>query len=193
MYRAITYLALQRGIDPNDGAALAALARVARMTVEESAPGRFERVLVDGVDATPHLRSGPVEAAVSQVSRVPAVREAMVRRQRALAREGRIVVAGRDIGTTVLPDADLKVYLDAPFEERVRRRERELAAADNDASGPVDVAEQIRRRDAIDSSRATSPMRPAADAVVIDTDALSLNDVVERVLELVRACESSAS
>lgn len=193
MYRAITYLALQRGIDPDDGVALAALADEARLAVEESAPGRLERVTVDGIDATPHLRSAPVEAAVSQVSRVPAVREALVRQQRALAREGRIVVAGRDIGTVVLPDADLKVYLDASFGERVRRRQRELATTGRDADDQAAVAQQIRHRDQIDSSRAASPMRPAADAIVINTDSLSLEDVVERILGLVRSCESSAS
>lgn len=192
MYRALTWAALQRGIDPADEAALAMLAENAEMRVVESSPGRLDGVAVDGRDATPHLRSAPVEGAVSLVSRVPAVRHAMVRRQRALARGGRIVVAGRDIGTAVLPDADLKVYLDAPLETRVQRRLTQLRAAGKPAE-EAQVAGDIEGRDRIDSNREMSPLRPAADAVVIDTDALSLEQVVERVLELVRRCEPSDS
>lgn len=192
MYRAITWAGLQHGIDPEDEAALSSLAETAKMEVVESSPGRLDGVAVDGLDATPHLRSAQVEAAVSLVSQVPGVRHAMVRRQRALAQDGRIVMAGRDIGTAVLPNADLKVYLDAPLEERVRRRLRELRAAGSPAH-EAQVAKDIRRRDRIDSAREMSPMRPAADAVVIDTDALPLEQVVERVLELVQTCASSGS
>jgi cytidylate kinase len=115
MYRALTWLALQRGLDPEDEEAMDRLATETRMEVSPPAPGSSERsrVRVDGEDATPHLRTPEVEASVSLVSRVPAVRRELVRVQRQLAQGGPTVMAGRDIGTAVLPDADLKVYLDA--------------------------------------------------------------------------------
>jgi cytidylate kinase len=140
--------------------------------------------LVDGVDTTDRLRTAEVGAAVSLVSRVPAVREAMVAQQRRLAHEGGLVMAGRDIGTVVLPDARVKVYLDASPEERVRRRFDELQAGDRDVALD-EVREELAKRDAIDSARRVSPLRPADDAVVIDTDPLSLDEVVERIVELV--------
>jgi cytidylate kinase len=177
MYRAITLLALERRVDLNDDAALARLADAARLTFDG------DRVLIDAADVTERLRTTEVGEAVSLVSRVPGVRQAMVARQRELAREGRVVMAGRDIGTVVLPDAPLKVYLDASVEERVRRRHAELAAL-----GRAETLEQVREelalRDEIDSSRYVSPLRPAEDAVVIGTDRLSLDQVVARILEL---------
>ncbi|HEY8491371.1 MAG TPA: (d)CMP kinase [Dehalococcoidia bacterium] len=186
MYRALTWLAVSRGIDPEDEERLAALARETKMTVGPPPPDGSEycSITVDGVDATPYLRVPAVEAAVSLVSRVPAVREALVERQRELARSGPIVMAGRDIGTTVLPDADLKVFLDAPRAERAGRRLRQFQeqgrAADLDQ-----VLADLERRDWLDSQRAVSPLRKAEDAVVVETDALPLEDVVERVLALV--------
>jgi cytidylate kinase len=178
MYRAVTSLALERGIDLRDEAALARLAAGVDMTVDG------ERVLAAGQDVTARLRSTEVGEAVSLVSRVPEVRRAMVALQRRLAEQGGVVMAGRDIGTVVLPAAPLKVYLDASVEERVRRRHRELAAM-----GRSETVEQVREelalRDRIDSGRDVSPLRPAEDAEVIDTDHLSLEDVVGRILELV--------
>lgn len=192
MYRALTWAALRRGIDPEDEEALAALARRAEVEVAPLPPGSPEShaVLVDGEDATPHLREPEVEAAVSLVSRVPAVREAMVRRQRELATmEPGVVMIGRDIGTVVAPDAALKVYLDASPEVRARRRQQQLERRGRDVDRAA-VAEAIARRDVIDSTRDVSPLRPAPDAHVIDTDRLSLDEVVEQVMELVRACRS---
>jgi cytidylate kinase len=138
---------------------------------------------VDGEDATPHLRRPEVEAAVSLVSRIAGVREALVRVQRELAGRRPVVMAGRDIGTVVLPGADLKVYLDASVEERARRRHRELAALGQQVS-QEEVRRDLLRRDSIDSRRSVSPLRPAEDAVVIDTEGLTLDQVVQRVLAL---------
>jgi cytidylate kinase len=186
MYRAITLAALERKLDLQDEAALSELARSVSITLDPGPPEAPEasRVLVDGVDVTDRLRSTEVGAAVSLVSRVRAVREAMVEQQRRLAREGGIVMAGRDIGTVVLPDAPLKVYLDASPEERVRRRYEELVAAGRELT-EAQVRDELAQRDAIDSARSVSPLRPADDAVVLDTDHLSLDEVVERILSLV--------
>lgn len=186
MYRAVTWLALQREIDLHDEEALANLAQSTEIAVEapsDDAPGPG-RVLIDGKDVTDRLRTTEVGEAVSLVSRVPAVREAMVVVQRRPAAEGGVVMAGRDIGTVVMPDAALKVYLDASLDERVRRRHEELAAMDQRVS-LQDVREELELRDTIDSERAASPLRPADDAKIIDTDPLSLDQVVERILELV--------
>ncbi|MGB2710014.1 MAG: (d)CMP kinase, partial [Conexibacter sp.] len=186
MYRAVTRLALERNIDPRDEPALGALARDARMTLEAGPPDAPEatRIRVDGLDVTDELRLPDVGMAVSLVSRVPAVREEMVAHQRRLAETGAVVMMGRDIGTVVLPDAPLKVYLDASPEERARRRYEELRAAGRETTLERE-RDEIAHRDAIDSERAVSPLRPADDAVVIDTNGLSLDEVVERVLALV--------
>lgn len=144
------------------------------------------RVRVDGEDAAPHLRAPEVEASVSQVSRVPAVRRELVRIQRQLAQGGPTVMAGRDIGTTVLPDADLKVYLDASRGERARRRRQQLALK-GPAPSLESVLADLEGRDLIDSTRSVSPLRTAPDAIVVNTDGLSLEDTVERVLSLVEA------
>jgi cytidylate kinase len=186
MYRAITWLALERGVDPGDAEALARLAAEATMSVEAATgPEDHARVLVNGRDATPSLREPAIEGAVSQVSAVPEVRAAMVAIQRRLAAGGGVVMAGRDIGTVVLPDAELKVYLDASVDERARRRAAELQAKGVAADVAI-VRDELARRDAYDSGRAVSPLRPADDAEHIDTDGLTLDEVVERVLELAR-------
>jgi cytidylate kinase len=179
MYRALTWLALEREADLHDEAALTRLAEAASMRVEPDTG----RIMVDGADVTGRLRSAEVGEAVSLVSRVAGVRKAMVALQRELARGGGIVMAGRDIGTVVLPDAPVKVYLDASPDERVRRRHQELLAAGPGVSADA-VREELALRDAIDSERTVSPLRPAKDAVIIDTSHLSLEQVVERILEL---------
>jgi cytidylate kinase len=182
MYRAITWLALRRGVAVSDEAQLASLAGAASVEVETS-PGGETRVIVDGLDATPHVRDAAVEANVSLVSRVPGVRSALVRLQRELAREGNIVMAGRDIGSVVLPDADVKVYLDASREVRAYRRAEQVRRS----GGQPDVDEiraDLERRDGIDSTRTASPLTAAPDAVIISTDDKSIEEVVERVLSL---------
>lgn len=188
MYRALTWLAVQMRLDPEDEEAMARLAAKTTMQVSPPPPGSGDRcrVRVDGQDATPHLRTPEVEAGVSLVSKVPAVRRELVRIQRQLAQSGPIVMAGRDIGTDVLPDADLKVYLDASREERARRRQKQ-SALKGPAPSLDSVLADLERRDAIDSGRQVSPLRRAADAVVINTDNLSLEEVVEKVLSLVEA------
>ena len=185
MYRAMTWIALRRGVNVRDEDALVTLANSVRVDTRENDIDAAERtaVAIDGEDATAHLRDDDVEAYVSLVSRVPGVRSALVRMQRALAAEGNVVMAGRDIGTVVLPDADLKIYLDASEDVRAQRRARQIS----ESGGAADVAaleSGLARRDRIDSQRKTSPLTAAADAVIINTDVLTLDEVVERIVEL---------
>ena len=184
MYRAVTWVALQRGIDVRDASAVGAFAASLSIEVHlgEGAAIEPTGVSVDGVDVTSHLREPGVEANVSLVSRVAGVRQALVRIQRRIARTGRVVMAGRDIGSIVLPDADLKVYLDASREVRARRRAGQLRAAGEQPDVDALVAD-LARRDGIDSNRDVSPLTAAHGAVIIKTDDLSIDEVVERILE----------
>src|SRR5438270_1574799 len=173
MYRSVAFAALDHGVDTSDGDALAKLANELDIQLGE-------RVLVDGVDATAAIRGPEVTAIVSAVSMHPQVRADMVRRQRRWATEhGGGVAEGRDIGTVVFPDADVKVFLTASEEERARRRQQDDRAPDVAA-----VAADLARRDALDSNRAASPLRPAEDAVVIDTTGRTVDDVVDQVVGL---------
>jgi cytidylate kinase len=186
IYRAMTWTALHRGVDLSDEDALSELAASISIDIGPPAPDSIEpcTIFVDGDDVTRNLRQPEVEAAVSLVSQVAGVRKALVKVQRDLAGRNSVVMAGRDIGTVVLPKADLKVYLDASVEERARRRFAELSALGLDLT-EEGVLLDLRRRDRIDSQRSVSPLRPAEEAVVIDTDGLTLEEVVVRVLELV--------
>jgi cytidylate kinase len=172
MYRSVAFAALRIGIDPEDAEPVARLAQVVAISVEPGA------VVVDGVDATIEIRGPEVTRAVSAVARNRAVREELVRRQREWVadREGG-VVEGRDIGTVVFPDATLKVYLTASHEARAERRAKEVTGLDYDT-----VAADIARRDHVDSTRDVSPLEVAPDAIVLDTTAMSLDDVVSAVL-----------
>lgn len=194
MYRAVTWLALVQGAPIAGEAQVTALAEAADIDVLPAAhdDGRQYTVLVNGQDATWAIREPAVANNVSQVSAYPGVRTAMVAQQRRLAARGRIVMVGRDIGTVVLPDAPLKIYLDASVEERARRRWLEEQARDGPRSY-AEVLAEVRRRDEIDSTRAVAPLRPAADAVVVDSTALSIEQVVERVLDLVRVARVARS
>jgi cytidylate kinase len=185
-YRALTWLALQRGVDLEDQEGLARLAGQVDMTLGPPAVGSSERctIWVDGEDLTGVLRRPEVERGVSLVSRVPQVRRAMVAVQRRLAGRRRVVMAGRDIGTVVLPSADLKVYLDASPEERARRRQEEMVALGKPFN-ESDIRQRILRRDAIDSGREDSPLKAAEDAIVINTDGLNQEQVVEKIVALV--------
>jgi cytidylate kinase len=189
MYRAITWAVLNQGIDPDDSQAAGDLARSVRLElgVDPDAP----TVAVDGKDATTQVRSASVTSAVSAVSAVPAVRTAMVRRQRELIGDGGIVVEGRDIGTTVVPDATLKVFLTADPAARARRRGLEIAGQEMDAAELDRTREDLLRRDAADSGRASSPLAQANDAVVIDSTDLGPDEVIARVLDLFAAVSSS--
>ncbi len=141
-------------------------------------------ITIDGKDVTSQLRRPDVEDAVSLVSRVQGVREALVRQQREIAGQQPMVMAGRDIGTVVLPDADLKMYLDASIGERARRRHAEFSHQGRAVTEQI-VLEDLRRRDQIDSERTVSPLRPADDAIIIETDGLSQQEVLRRALQLV--------
>jgi CMP/dCMP kinase len=181
MYRAATVAVLDAGVDPADAEAVAAV--VAAATIEVGTTAGEEVVQVDGVDVAVRIRSAEVTRAVSPVSAVPAVRRQLVDQQRALvAAAGAVVVEGRDIGTVVLPDATLKIYLTAAPEVRAERRAGQLGLDD-----PAEIAElaaDLRRRDEYDSSRADSPLRPAADAIIVDSTDLDREAVVARVCEL---------
>lgn len=192
MYRAITLAALQRGVSPTDPAALTALATAAEIRLERGV--RADRLLLDGEDITDALRSDAVDANVSAVSAVSGVRRALVMRQRAIAAQGGVVMAGRDIGSVVLPNADLKIFLTASAQTRARRRaEQAEQQGSPDALGyPGNQAEYqkvlcaLRRRDKIDGEREDSPLRRAADAVEIRSDHMTLNQVVAKILALTR-------
>lgn len=183
MYRALAWLALQRQIDLNDDPTLGPLAETfdLEITLPAVADGRQYTVLVDGRDVTWDLRSEAVDHAVSLVARHPSVRAAMRRRQRELGERGAVVMVGRDIGTVVLPSAQLKVYLQATLEERARRRWLELRAKQDSAPTFEEVLADVQRRDALDSAQS----KPAQDAVIIQTDSFSVEQVIERILELV--------
>ncbi len=186
MYRAVTWAALDRQIAIEDEAAVTALAEQLHIDVTDPtvSDGRQYTVLADGVDVTWEIRTPRVDANVSAVSAYPGVRKALVAQQRRVATQGPVVMVGRDIGTVVLPDADLKIYLDASVEERARRRWRELRERGKRADYEA-VLEAMRRRDKIDSNRAVSPLRVAEDAVVVDTIDLSIEEVVSAVEQLV--------
>jgi len=183
MYRAVTWKALEDGIDPDDEQALGELA--ASLPIDFRSEGVGARVLVGGEDVTDRLRAPEVTRAVSAVSRVPAVRRAMVLRQREIAAHGRCVVEGRDIGTVVFPEAPVKIYLAASLEERARRRRAELGSR-GVAQSQADLEAEIRDRDTMDSERPESPLRRAPDAVLLDTTGLTIEAQVEEVVRLVR-------
>ncbi len=182
IYRAVAWLALERGVDVEDEAAVVSLAQGARFELGQPAANGGPTISVDGRDITSELRQPDVDRSVSFVSRLPGVRQAVLELQRSLAGEGKIVMLGRDIGTVVLPDAPLKLYLDASAEVRARRRYAELVEAG--AERPeADILAELRQRDEMDRERDASPLRPADDATIIDTDALSLDEVTARVRE----------
>jgi CMP/dCMP kinase len=187
LYRAVTWLAEERGVGVDDPEGLVDL--VVDVQLAADAEGRLSRVRVDGVDHTDDVQIPAVEAAVSAVSAVPEVRAALLGRQRDLAAGGGIVMAGRDIGTIVLPDADLKIYLNASVEERARRR-AEQRGLDPEGSEAIAILEALRRRDRLDSTRAVAPLRIAADARVIDTDGNELEDTVAAVVGAIRDAEA---
>jgi len=179
LYRAITWLVLERALDPEAPAALVGL--VAEVELAADAHGRLARVLVDGEDVTDRVHSPEVDRHVSEVSRVADLRAALLERQRAIASGGRIIVAGRDIGTVVLPHAGLKVFLDASAEERARRRAQERSL-DPDGPEAQAVLAELRRRDDLDRNRPVAPLRPAPDAIHIVTDGNTFEQTVAAVV-----------
>jgi cytidylate kinase len=181
MYRALTLAALGRSVDVEDGAALGRLAAEVRIEVRRPLPDetdRRETVLLDGVDVTLEARTPRVDRAVSAVSRHASVRDAMLEVQRAVAREDDTVMVGRDIGTVVLPDAALKVFLVATAEVRAARRAAEMGRPDRLET----YLAEIRERDAADSGRAVAPLRQAEGAMVLDTGELSVEACVDAIV-----------
>lgn len=186
MYRAVTWLALQRGISLADEEALTRLMEETSIRVVPL-PGQNNHlgaISIDNIDITAVLRLPEVDRNVSLVSRVKSVRRAMVRQQRRIAADGGVVMAGRDIGTVVLPNADLKVFLEASPEKRAERRYREIASR-GEALTYDEVLADLKRRDRLDSERDLSPLRPAPDAKTINTDEMTVEQVVDTVLAMV--------
>ena len=181
MYRAVTWAVLAASVDPTDADRVARLA--GRIHVEITTDPHDQRVEVDGTPVEGEIRSPEVTAAVSPVSATPEVRRLLVARQRELIGAGGIVVEGRDIGTVVAPDAELKVYLTASHDTRAERRARQDGTAPEQFGA---TSEALRRRDAYDSGRTLDPLRPADDAVHVDTTALTVYDVVKRLVDIAR-------
>ena len=183
MYRAVTLAAVKGQLDLHDPSALAALAQSLDIHIELNANTGEDAVLINGCDVTAELRNAAVEQSVSLVSSYPEVRQVLVAQQRQMAQGGPMVMAGRDIGTVVLPHADLKVFLQASVAERARRRSQELA--ERGAPRPLqEVLEELHRRDTLDTQRTASPLRQAEDAHPIDTDDVGADGVVKRILAL---------
>lgn len=181
MYRALTLAAVERGLDVDDGPALGRLAADCVIEVERARPDqhdRLETVLLDGRDVTTDVRLPRIDQAVSAVSRHAEVRDAMLEAQRTAARRGDTVMVGRDIGTVVLPDATLKVYLTADAETRALRRAVEMGRPER----YEDYLAEIRQRDEADSGRAVAPLRQADDAIVLDTGARNVDDCVDAIV-----------
>lgn len=192
MYRALTLAAIRHDIKPEDGDGILRLAKTCDLDIYPVAgeiDGRHNTVLLDGVDVTWDLRLPEVDASVSQVSTYPEVRAEMVRRQRMVGQRGRVVMIGRDIGTVVMPDAALKLYITATAEERARRRliDRRRQGHDDDFQA---ILADVMRRDHIDSSRQHSPLKPAPDAEIIDTTHRTADEVIEEVMALVMRVSS---
>lgn len=191
MYRAVTLAAIQRQVDVADETAVTVLSHqidiqiLANTEPHYQDDGRHYTVLLDGQDVTWAIRRPDVDAHVSQVSSYIGVRQEMVKRQRQLGAQGQVVMVGRDIGTVVMPDAPLKLYITATAEERARRRWQDRAQ-----QGFYDEFEAIladvKRRDQIDSNREHSPLRPANDAIIIDSTNQSVDAIVEQILHMLR-------
>ncbi len=182
MYRAATWNAVQNGVDVSDLESVAAATAEMRFSVSETGTGG-NSILVNDEDVTRHLHSVSVDAVVSAVSAVGRVREIMVAEQRRLASEGGVVMVGRDIGTVVLPEAPLKIYLTATARTRAERRYKDFVSAGEDVDFE-EILKSMEERDRADSSRANSPLRPAEDAKVVDTDQLTMDEVVDCLFEL---------
>lgn len=186
MYRAVTFVALHRDVAIEDEDTVTRIAEQICIDVRQSSnteKNGFE-VLVGGQDVTREIRRPEVDANVSVVSAYSGVRKAMSNEQRRIGLRGNIVMIGRDIGTVILPEADLKVYLDATVEERSRRRYKDSQIRGESIALDL-ILESMRKRDWIDSTREVAPLKPAEDAVVINTDNLNIDQVLERVKALV--------
>jgi cytidylate kinase len=187
MYRAFALKALQAEVPTGDPAALETLAHATQVRLEPRLESSSDgnRVLLDGVDVTSQLRTPQITAAASEVSVHPAIRRWLVSLQQALGAQGNVVMEGRDIGTVVFPHAPVKIFLDASAEKRGERRYEQTVGIAVATQLPATVLEEIRERDRRDRTRADSPLRPAEDAITIDSTDLSLEQVIERAASLV--------
>lgn len=185
MYRAVTWIALNHDMDLHNEEAISSMAQSAQIDVRQPTQndGRAFDVIVGGKDVTWDVRSGDVDSNVSLVSAYAGVRAALTEKQRRIGLRGKVVMVGRDIGTVVLPEADLKIYMDASAEERARRRYDEILERGEKADYN-DILAKMIERDRLDSTRAVAPLRPADDAVIIDTDKMTEEQVYQRVLDM---------
>ena len=184
MYRAVAWKALREGVNLADERATSDAARRAQIRALNDV------VTVDGQDVSRDIRTPEIDAAAAAVARQPRVREILIAQQRELGKDGGIVMEGRDIGTVVFPNADVKIYLDAAPAERARRRANDPAHASGRSGAAVqDVATALEARDRSDTTRAASPLTPAADAIHVDTTELPVDEVIDRVLTLIRKKE----
>ena len=186
LYRGVALAALDQGVSWDDESAVAALSRETKLTFVSQADGT-PRLFLNGRDRADEIRTPELSAAASKVSAYPGVRRALLGIQRDLGAEGGVVLEGRDIGTVVFPDAEVKLFLTASAEERARRRVRDMHERGMTADYE-EILAAIRSRDRADSSRAIAPLRPAEDAVILDSTSLDLEAVVQHVLDLVHAC-----
>lgn len=185
MYRCVSWLAIEEGVDLNDDERLGELARNCRIDFKHDDGNPIATgVSVNGFDVTQAIRTMEIDKAVSPVSAAPSVREAMLDEQRRIGRAGNYVVEGRDIGTTVFPDAELKIFLTASPEERAHRRLRQNADRGVGSLDFEEVLQDIIRRDKADSERAVSPLRPAEDAIEIDSTDYYIEDIIEKICSL---------
>ncbi len=185
MYRAVTWAALQKGIDLKDEAAVTKLAEETPIDVRPASreDGRSCDVLIENEDITWQTRRPEVDANVSVVAANPGVRAALSQQQRRIGLRGSVVMVGRDIGTVVLPEADLKIYLDASAEERARRRYDEIIAR-GELADYAEILDKVIQRDHVDSTRDVAPLRPAEDAIILDSNQLNADQVFEKIMAL---------
>jgi cytidylate kinase len=187
MYRAVAFAAISTGINTRDEESVSHLAEVVGIDLKPPTvkDGRDNDVLLDDKDVTWEIRSPSVDANVSIVAAYPEVRRALGEKQRQIGLQGKVVMVGRDIGTVILPEADLKIYLDASIEERANRRYQELINRGEEVEYES-ILSTLRERDRIDSTREIAPLKPAGDAVVVDTDRLNIQEVFTKVLEIIK-------
>ena len=187
MYRAVTLAVLKKNVDVNDEGLVTKLAEEMDLDIHPATidDGRSNDVILEQEDVTWEIRLPDVEAHVSQISAYKGVRVAMTKKQREIGNRGGIVMVGRDIGTVVLPEAEIKLYLDASVEERAKRRYLELNNRGNQTNYES-VLDDLKRRDKIDSSRAIAPLRPAEDAIMIDSDHMDAEEVFQYIFKLVK-------
>lgn len=190
LYRAVTWVAIQRGIEPGDGEVLGKLATEILIEVKPAPAGDLRQTIViaDGEDVSLAIRSPKVDAHVSEVSAHPSVRTALIGVQRSIAEKGGVILAGRDAGTVIWPESKVKIYLTASDEERARRRVKQAEEQGTHLDYETVLAE-LRRRDQYDSSRAVAPLRAAPDAIILDTTSLSVEEVVSEILQI--ACQKT--